>query len=92
MSTPKNVSEVRRIIGTIFWYRRFVKNFSDLIAPLTQLLRKRNKFVWTETCEMAFQSIKDALVSAPILSCPDFEKPFFFQTDASAYGIGAVLF
>lgn len=92
LPTPNNISEVRRIIGTISWYRRFVPRFSEMIAPLTHLLRKRNKFQWTLDCEEAFQKIKDALVSASILATPDFEQPFYLQTDASAYGIGAVLF
>lgn len=89
--TPKNVRGVRSIIGMISWYRRFVPNFSDLIAPLTNLLRKGVKFVWDKPCEVAFEGIKNALVSAPILTCPNFEYPFILQTDASAYGVGAVL-
>lgn len=89
--TPKTVAEVRRIIGTASWYRRFIASFSTLIAPLVALLRKGKTWSWNEECECAFQAIKDALVSAPILSCPDFNLPFIVQTDASAYGIGAVL-
>lgn len=91
LATPKTVTDVRRIIGTVSWYRRFVSNFSDLIAPLTKLLRKGKKFDWSMECENAFSQIKEALVSAPILACPDFSKPFELQTDASAVGIGAVL-
>lgn len=88
---PKTVTEVRRIIGMIGWYRRFVDGFSDLIAPLTRLLRKGKRFEWDESCEKSFQRIKDALVSAPILTSPNFEHPFYVQTDASAYGVGCVL-
>lgn len=89
--TPKTVAEVRRIIGTASWYRRFIASFSTIIAPLVALLRKGKTWSWNEDCESAFQAIKDSLVSAPILSCPDFTLPFTVQTDASAYGIGAVL-
>lgn len=88
---PKTVREVRRVIGMISWYRRFVDNYSDLVDPLTALLRKGKKFVWDSACELSFQKIKDALISAPILACPNFEHPFYVQTDASAYGVGAVL-
>lgn len=88
---PKNVSEIRRIIGMASWYRRFIPNFSSIIAPLTSLLRKNHRFEWTETCEIAFTAIKDHLVSSPILTCPDFNLPFSVQTDASNVGIGAVL-
>lgn len=88
---PKTVSEVRRIIGLAAWYRRFVPNFSTLTAPITDLLRKNRSFVWDSKCDEAFRALKEHLISAPVLSCPDFNLPFIIQTDASGYGIGAVL-
>lgn len=88
---PQNVKQVRQVIGTISWYRKFVPKFSDVIAPLCALLRKNKTFTWNSDCDKAFHNIKQCLVSAPILSCPDFRKPFFVQTDASGHGIGAVL-
>lgn len=91
LPTPRNVKQVRQVIGTISWYRKFVPNFSNIIAPLCFLLRKNQPFIWTPECEKAFSKIKQCLVSAPILSCPDFERPFYVQTDASGHGIGAVL-
>lgn len=89
--TPKTVSEVRRIVGLASWYRRFVPNFSSIVAPMTNLLRKHQPFVWTEECSKALTTIKNSLVSAPILACPDFSKHFYLQTDASDFGLGAVL-
>lgn len=89
--TPKSVSEVRRVVGLASWYRRFVPNFSSLIAPMTNLLRKNIPFAWTEECSKSLKAVKDHLVSAPILSCPDFTKHFYVQTDASDFGLGAVL-
>lgn len=89
--TPKSVTEVRRIVGLASWYRRFIPNFSTIVSPLTSLLRKNVKFVWDVTCAEAFTKIKECLVSAPILTCPDFELPFCIQTDASDYGIAGVL-
>lgn len=89
--TPHTVSELRRFLGMASWYRRFIQDFSTLSSPLTDLLRKNRKWQWTENCQQAFQRLKECLVSAPILTCPDFEQPFVVQTDASAYGLGAVL-
>lgn len=88
---PQNPKEVRSFLGIAGWYRRFVKDFSTIIAPLTRLTQKNVKFIWTEECNKSFELIKNQLVSAPILTCPDFSKPFVLQTDASAFGIGAVL-
>lgn len=91
LAPPRTVKEVRRVIGMITWYRRYVKDFSDVIAPLTGLLRKGKKFIWDHSCEISFQKIKDALVSAPVLACPNFNYPFYVQTDASAHALGAIL-
>lgn len=92
LTPPQNVKEVRRLIGMASWYRRFVPNFAAIIAPLTQLTRKHASWKWSSECTTAFQLIKDSLATAPVLTCPNFEKPFILQTDASSYGIGAVLY
>lgn len=89
--TPKTVKEVRRLIGISSWYRRFVQGYSSLISPLTQLLRKNKPFMWSTECEKAWMELKQRLVTAPILAMPDFEREFVIQTDASDYGVGAVL-
>lgn len=88
---PKSATEVRRVVGSFSWYRRFVPEFSSIVAPITALTRKNQKFVWTEECEKSFMKIKELLVAAPILSCPDYTKEFVLQTNASGYGIAAVL-
>lgn len=88
---PTNPTEVRRIVGMASWYRRFVPNFSTIIAPLTALTHKNTKFNWDSKCEEAFNIIKENLIKAPVLSCPDFNIPFTVQCDASDYGLGAVL-
>lgn len=89
--TPKNVKEVRQFLGVVSWYRRFVENFATLVSPLTSLLKKNRKFIWDSDCENAFSSARQKLVSAPILACPDYGLPFLIQTDASDFGLGAVL-
>ena len=88
---PRSVSEIRRFAGMASWYRRFVPDFATLMAPITRLTRKGVPFHWTPECQEAFTAVKRHLVTAPILTCPDFREPFCLQTDASAYGLGAVL-
>lgn len=92
--TPTNRKEVRRFIGTASWYRRFIPNFSSLTTPLNKLTSQGKNappFAWSAEANTAFKKLKDHLVSAPILSCPNYSKPFQVHTDASDYGIGAVL-
>lgn len=87
--TPKNPSDIHRFFKMAGWYRRFVPNFSSVVAPLSRLTHKR--VVWNHECDDAFRTIKSHFISAPILFCPDFSRPFTLQTDASSYGLGAVL-
>lgn len=92
--TPTNRKEVRRFLGVASWYRRFIPNFSSLASPLNSLTSQSKKappFVWSGDADMAFKKLKECLVSAPVLSCPDYSKPFEIHTDASNFGIGAVL-
>lgn len=89
---PTCVKEVRRFIGLTGWYRRFIKNFADISAPITDLIKKKNKgFVWSEEAQSSFDKMKKALSSAPILATPNYSEPFNIQTDASDGGIGGVL-
>ena len=88
---PHNVKTVRSFLGLANYYRRFVKDFSKIATPLNQLLRKDHKFVWTDTCERAFNDLKEALTTAPILAFPNFKEPFHLYTDASNEGIGVTL-
>ena len=73
------------------FYRQFIRNFADITEPLNRLTRKNSKFIWSEECELAFQNLIRQLCEKPILSYPDFNKPFCLATDASQVGIGAVL-
>ncbi|KAH8236346.1 hypothetical protein KR032_010570, partial [Drosophila birchii] len=85
------LKELRRCLGIASWYRRFVPNFADFVEPMTSLLKKGKKWNWTPRQDHAFQVLKTRLTEAPVLVCPDFGQEFVLQTDASEYGIGAVL-
>lgn len=88
---PTTVRRVRQFLGMASWYRRFVGNFSTIATPLTRLTCKGSKWTWGPDEENAFHQLKQALVSAPVLACPDFTRRFTLQTDASSFGLGAVL-
>lgn len=89
---PRSPREVRSFLGTAGWYRRFIKNFASISAPLTDTLKKGQKFNINAEAMESFKTLKKALTSAPVLRHPDFRREFFIQCDASEYGIGAVLF
>ena len=88
---PRNVRDVRAILGYTGYYRRFFKGYSTIARPLIDLTKKAAEFRWEDTHEKAFQTLIQGMSSRPILLQPNFDKPFVLQTDASALGMGAVL-
>ena len=88
---PTNKKEILRFLGMSGFYRKFCQNYSTVVAPLTNLLRKDVKFVWTQKCQEAFDKLKAVLISEPVLVAPDFQKQFKIAVDASDIGCGAVL-
>jgi len=88
---PTSVTEVRSFLGLAGYYRWFIPDFSKIAKPMTNLLQKDHKFIWTEECEAAFRTLRKLLTTAPVLAQPDIEKPFDVFCDASGIGLGCVL-
>ena len=88
---PTNLQQVRSFLGIAGFYRRFVKNFSTIAAPLHALSKKNALFVWGSLQSTTFDELKSLLTHAPILALPNFDKTFEVHCDASGTGIGGVL-
>ncbi|XP_048011540.1 uncharacterized mitochondrial protein AtMg00860-like [Megalobrama amblycephala] len=90
--TPTTVKELQRFLGFANFYRRFIQNYSSITSPLTSLLRNKPKSLsWSPAATEAFNILKQAFTTAPLLVHPDPDKPFIVEVDASTTGVGAVL-
>ena len=88
---PENATDVRSFLGLANFYRRFIKQFSQIAAPLTDLTRHHAEFSWTAKEQQSFETLKSALMSAPIMQPPNFDLPFRLETDSSGFALGCVL-
>jgi hypothetical protein len=88
---PRNIKAVRRFLGLVGFYGRFIECFSQIAEPLHALKRKNARFVWGETQQAAFERLKEALSTPPVLQIPDFSRGFTLVCDASEVAISAVL-
>ncbi|CAM4665453.1 unnamed protein product [Caretta caretta] len=90
---PKSKKQVQSFLGLAGYFRRFVPQYSQIAAPLTDLTKKKqpNAVRWTKACQKAFNQLKATLMSDPVLRAPDFDKPFLVTTDVSEHGVRAVL-
>ena len=89
--TPRKVRDVRAFLGLVGYYRKYIKDYSKIAAPLTDLTKKEIPFQWSDPCEAAFQTLKKKLTEAPILAYPDYNSDYILYTDASSEAIGMVL-
>jgi len=87
---PRSARAVRGFLGLAGYYRKFVQDYGTIAAPLTALLKK-DGFAWTDDAAAAFQALKAAITSAPVLALPNFQLEFIVECDASTHGFGAVL-
>ena len=88
---PIIITKLRRFLGLAGYYRRFMKNLSKIVAPLTRLTQKNAKFMWTDKCKEHFQLLKDMLTSAPVLTLPSKNEGYTIYCDASLVGLDCVL-
>ena len=89
--TPRNVMDVRSLMGLAGYYKRFIQGFPKVAHSITSLQRKGIEFEWTPKCEESFQQLKNILTSAPILKIVDPEKDFVVCTDSCNQGLGGFL-
>ncbi len=89
--TPKSVGNIRSFVGLATYFKEFIEDFSQMVAPLTRLTGKDVPFNWDAKCQCAFDQVKHALMHAPTLTLPNFQLPFTVVTDASIEGLGGVL-
>jgi len=88
---PKSVEDIRAFLGLTGYYRRFIHKFSQIAAPLSNLTRNFIPFLWTDIEQKAFDDLKNAMLTGPVLRVPDDSKPFTVTADASGYAVGATL-
>lgn len=90
--TPQNLKQLRSFLGLCSYYRRFISKFSNLVVPLSHLLKKGTPWRWTSECQTALEQIKQVFLKTVILTYPNFQRTFYLQTDSSHYALGAELY
>ena len=89
---PSNVKEIQSFLGLCSYYRQYIENFSHIASPLTNLTKKKVKFIWDKSCQSAYEMLKEKFCTAPILAFPKPGSKYILDTDASDTGIGCVLY
>jgi hypothetical protein len=91
LPAPKTVCQLRETLGHTGYYRKFIKGYAQITTPMEKLLRKDTKYQWNDECQHGLDTLKEKMVTAPILVFPDWEKTFHVHVDASAIALGAIL-
>ena len=91
LETPKNAKGISKLLGHVGWYRELIPDFAKIAVPITHLLKKDVRFVWTDECQKAFVELRSKLSTYPVLRPPDWEKPFHVYCDASNVAVGSAL-
>lgn len=88
---PRTPKQIKSFLGLVGYYRKFISHFAEIAKPLNNLLKKDVTFVWNDTHEKAFNTLRLTLTKEPVLCYPDFQKEFILTTDASKIALGAIL-
>ena len=88
---PKTVRQLRVMFGNTGYYMNFIKGYTQINAPMENMLRKDTQFQWNDECQHGLDTLKENMVTAPILVFPDWEKTFQVHVDASVVALGAIL-
>jgi hypothetical protein len=91
MPPPTSIKQLHSTLGHTSYYRRFIRRYANITAPLENLLKKAETFQWTPECDKAFETLKEKLIIAPILIFPNWDKDFHVHVDASGIVIGTIL-
>ena len=91
LPTPNSVKQLRIVLGHTGYYRKFIKCYAKITAPMEKLLKKDVKFLWNEECQKILDILKEKMVTAPILVFPYWTKPFHVHVDASGIALGIIL-
>jgi hypothetical protein len=89
--TPTSVTEVRSFLGLCNYYRKFIRGFSTIASPLTDITKNDNTFTWTSKQQLSFDQLKHAITTAPVLQLPNQSMKWILYTDASGYAVGGIL-
>ena len=88
---PNSVKQLRTTLGHTGYYRKFIKGYAKIIAPMEKLLKSDVKFKWIEECQQSLDILKEKMVTTPILVFPDWKLPFHVHVDASSIALRVVL-
>jgi hypothetical protein len=91
LPAPKIVYQLRAMLGHTGYYRKFIKGYTQITVPMEKLLRKDTKYQWNDECQHGLDTLKEKMVTTPILVFPDWEKTFHVHVDASTIALGAIL-